>query len=183
MAAVPALSGATVTLVATLAFAHGGVDDGQSARDDAKILVTEHPTTVLVEIPQSVKAVAKRRLEHRSLKALRLTIVGLERPQNAAALKALRVFIDKPDATVETSIHDKHYVGSIVLGLDKKQGMVLNAAPAVSRLFAAKPNLLDRQTIPVTIVPVATGERSASPKNLEIPIESIRVELPPDNAR
>lgn len=141
-----------------------------AAKKDATIVVTEKPQTIEVKLTDKIRANAIEALSNHSLKVLRLRVNAIEMSEHLGAIQSLRVFIGKPDATAKTSIKDPHYAASIAPNLQKKQSIVVNVAPVIVRLYAAKERVLEKPTIPVTIVPV--------PVEIKIPIGGIEFELP-----
>lgn len=143
--------------------------------------ITAAPVTFNVALEDEVRQSLERQLAGGSLEVARLVIHNL-RPRSAKALKGVRIFIEKPDASVNTPVDDPHYTGNFVLGLEASQSMLLNIAPTLSRLWQAgelAPKVLaERRALRITFVPEPWDDATALAKDFSLPFESLTIEVP-----
>lgn len=161
----------------------GTADGRASGQDDVPgHIVTAGPRTITVELDGETRAELQRRLSAGSLTVARLVIRDV-RPNAAQALKGVRIFIEKPDADVNTSVADPHYASSFVLGLSSPESMLLNVAPALTRLWKsgdlAKEKLRQQKSIRITFVPEPWDFARRLPPDFELAMGSVALEIPP----
>lgn len=103
-----------------------------------------------------------------------LRLSGIKGPPGASAI--VRVFVNLPSASAETSLADPHYLGYFTLvpgglGGMHSHGKGLNAAFAVEGATLAA--LKNEDSLAVTLVPVATD--GAPPPNVSLTVDSIEL--------
>ena len=144
-------------------------------------VITTTPSTFEVDIEEEARQRLNFYLENDSLKIARLYIRDL-RPDVAQALEGVRVFIEKPDADVNTPIDDPHYASSFVLGLEDSQSMILNIAPTLSKLWYAgdlsPERLAGKEAMQITFVPHPLDFVTALPENFTLPFRCLTFEVP-----
>ena len=144
-------------------------------------IVTAAPRTINVELDDTTRADLERRLAAGALTVARLVIRDV-RPHAAQALKGVRIFIEKPDADVNTPVEDPHYASSFVLGLSAPESMLLNVAPALTRLWKsgelANEKLHQQKTIRITFVPEPWDFARRLPPDFELAMGAVALEIP-----
>lgn len=138
--------------------------------------VTAAPSTFEVALEEEARQRLELHLGRGSLDVARLTVRDL-RPRAAQALKGVRIFIEKPDADVDTPVEDPHYAGSFVLGLEDSQTLLLNVAPTLTKLRQSG-DLAGRKTLRITFVPEPWDYVAALPEDFALPFESLTLEVP-----
>src|ERR1051326_599104 len=141
-------------------------------------MIRTAPTTFNVAMDSDVRQRMQGQLAHGSLTVVRLVIHNL-RPRSAQALTGVRIFINKPDASVRTSSEDPHFAGAFVLGLQSPETILLNVAPTLSRLWEsgdlAPKDLAGKKGVRVTFVP---DTATSLPKNFALTFERLTFEVP-----
>lgn len=134
------------------------------------------PTTVEVALADDTRQRLERHLGRGSLAVVRMAVNNL-RPRSADGLKGVRIFIEKPDAGPRTPSDDPHFAGAFVLGLQSPENMLLNVAPALSRVHAAE-DLRGRKALRVTFVPESVDPTASLPKDFALTFDSVTFEVP-----
>ena len=139
------------------------------------------PTTFEVPVESEARQRMEVHLAGGSLRVVRLIIRNL-RPRAAQHLKGIRIFIEKPDAGLLTPTQDSHSAGAFVLGLQSPETMLMNVAPALSRLRQSgeltAADLARRKALRVTFVPEPSDSNTSLPKDFAITFESLKFEVP-----
>jgi hypothetical protein len=157
---------------------HGG---DQRQQDTPAHVVTSAPATVSVELDDQTRQNLERHLTRGSLTVARLIIRDV-RPRAAQALKGVRVFIEKPTANASTPVDDPHYAASFVLGLGASESVLLNAAPALSRLWASGAltgaGLNQSKALRITFVPEAWDFAPRLAADFALNIQEVALDVP-----
>jgi hypothetical protein len=153
------------------AAAEAGKDDPVHAG-----VILAPPTTFEVAIEDEARQRMERQLASGSLDVVRLVISNL-RPHAAQGLTGVRIFIEKPDADLRTPVDDPHFAGAFVLGLQTPESMLMNVAPALSRLGQSG-KLAGRKTLRVTFVPETADSATVLAKDFALTFESVTFEVP-----
>jgi hypothetical protein len=130
---------AWVVLAAACAPAGQGTRSGDSATGSGEAavhVIAAAPSTHVLRLDDSTRECLARRLQRGDLDIARLTLVDL-RPRAAQALKGVRVFVDMPDAYAATPRVAASEAGAFVLGLEPRETVILNIAPALKALWRA----------------------------------------------
>ena len=144
-------------------------------------VVTAAPLTISVDLDDQTRRELERRLSAGSLTVARLMIRDV-RSQAAQALKGVRIFIEKPDADVRTSVDDAHYASSFVLGLTSPESMLLNVAPTLTRLSKSgeltSEKLNQQKAIRITFVPEPWDFARRLPPDFALTMAGVALEIP-----
>jgi hypothetical protein len=147
----------------------------------AQYTITPAPTTVAIALDDSSRDKLVRRLGAGSLVAARLTLRDM-RATGAQTLKGVRIFVEKPDADLDTPSSDPHYAGSFVLGFTPSETLNLNIAPALAAIWKSggltSATLNDRQAVRVTFVPEPWEPARRMPPEFSLTIQSVELILP-----
>ena len=175
-----------VICLCTMAWACASTDgnvDGRARRQEELpgYIVTAAPRTINVELDDQGRAELERRLSAGSLTVARLVIRDV-RPKAAQGLKAVRIFIEKPDADVNTPVADSHYASSFVLGLSSPESTLLNVAPALTRLWKSgeltNEKIRRQKSIRVTFVPEPWDFAGRLPPDFELAMAGVALDIP-----
>lgn len=157
----------------------GGARQGQE--EPPGHVVTAAPRTISVELDDETRTELQRRLSAGSLTVARLVIRDV-RPQAAQALKGVRIFIEKPDADVNTPVEDLHYASSFVLGLTSPESTLLNVAPTLMSLSKSgeltREKLNQQKAIRITFVPEPWDFARRLPPDFALTVASVALEIP-----
>jgi hypothetical protein len=143
--------------------------------------ITASPKTIRVELDQRTRQAIVGLLTRQSLDVARLILRDV-RPSAAQGLKGVRIFVERTDVDVKTPTDDAHYAGSFVLGLAPPETILLNIAPALSRLWESgrlTSATLDRDhAIRITLVPEAWRAETPLPRDFALTVDAIEIEIP-----
>lgn len=159
--------------------ARAGGEGGPMA--PAPRVLTAAPSTFEVELTDEARQRLETQLAGGSLTVARLLLRDL-RPRSAQALKGVRIFLEKPDATLATPVDDPHYAGNFVPGLEADQSTLLNVAPTLASLWRSGAltarGLAERKRLRVTFVPEKWDWAAALPQDFALPFGSLTLEVP-----
>ena len=158
--------------------------DGRATQGQEQLsghIVTAAPSTISVELDDETRRELARRLSAGSLTVARLVIRDV-RPQAAQALKGVRIFVEKPDADVNTPVEDSHYASAFVLGLTSPESTLVNVAPTLTRLAKSgelTSEKLDQQkAIRITFVPEPWDFARRLPADFALTVAGVALEIP-----
>jgi hypothetical protein len=144
-------------------------------------IVTAKPGTMTVTLDDRTRRDLVRHLDSGALAIARLSIRDV-RPHAAQALKGVRIFIEKPDATVTTPVADAHYAGNFVLGLTAPESMLLNVAPTLTKLWQSgelsRATLDQRQSLRITLVSEPWDFAPTLPPDFSLTLGPVTLEIP-----
>lgn len=144
-------------------------------------VITTTPSTFEVTLEDEVQRRLNLLLDEGSLDIARLAVRDL-RPHASRSLKAVRIFIEKSDADVNTATDDPHYVGSFVLGLDDSQSFLFNIAPTLSTLWhtgaLSSAQLAESKELQITFVPYPWDFASTLPEDFALPFSCLTLDVP-----
>jgi hypothetical protein len=131
---------------------------GQEKKAGAMHELLANPAIVVIRLNAAQQAGIRDRLADKDA-PIHLGLAGTLVINNGKSPKAIRVFVNKPDATEATPIDDPHYVFSSAFGTRKVEAYsfsdVRNIAPVLRQLHARKELHLNQ---PLTLTLVVTPE-------------------------
>lgn len=158
-------------------------EQSKAGQPAAAARLTAAPATAEIPLDEETRRTLTRHLADGSLTVARLAIRDVRPGEtDAYALKGVRIFIEKPDATVRTPVDDPHYAGAFVPGLDPSESSLLNVAPALVRLWNAGTltrEMLERRTsLRATFVGDAMDAATGLPPTFALTIQNLALEVP-----
>ncbi len=163
-----------LTAIVTLLLAFAGL--GRSTDPPAEKSITSKTATVDVELTEDIRTVLARAVAGESDRPARLVVRGLRSPEGWNGRNAVRVFVNKADATAETPVESSNYVWEF--GLDrtdpdkpKNVGMDL-----LGPLKAIKWQPGDK--IQLTFV-LVSGDGAALPAETKVPFRDVVLSTTP----
>jgi hypothetical protein len=145
-----------------------------------------NPVTVLLKLDGSLRDQINKGLQDPKF-VVHLHIAGSLATMLPEAPIGLRIFLNKPDATSETSVEDDHYVSGLSfpdqsVSTENPQAnkpsfsMVRNIGPVLQRLKAKNELRLDQGLkVTVVVVPSTVAEKT----ELLIQVKKAEIKLPP----
>jgi hypothetical protein len=159
--------------------AHG--PDNQDPRESKPHVVTAAPTTIAIDLDEPTRQELTRRLTDGSLRVARLRLGDIT-PRSADTLKGVRLFVEKPDATLTTPVDDPHYATSFVRGFSPPDTALLNLAPTLLRLWRSGTLTSDRlektKALRITFVPEPSDAIPVLPADFALTIQAIALDIP-----
>ncbi|MEM8959848.1 MAG: hypothetical protein AAGD38_00080 [Acidobacteriota bacterium] len=110
---------------------------------------------------------------------LRLSLEGVQTP---TAQASVRVFLNRPDATLDTPIDDPHYVGDVGFfpsgpeAAGDKNGFLLDLGTTLARFYPESRTRDGHLVLTLLAAPLLETATEGAPE-IEIPIESVRLEV------
>jgi hypothetical protein len=144
---------------------------------EEKLVMTAAGAKFQVSLAKRDREAAARALREGALQVLHLRITGVELPKNHDLIRGVRIFASNPKADAKSSIKDASYAGSFALGLQKRQNMVFNVAPALQRLQRDGREVNLEQPLLVTLV-VVPGASASPNEDLAISFQRLTLEFP-----
>jgi hypothetical protein len=149
--------------------------NSEQPKEDRQKVVTVSPLTIDVSLDERTRSDVESVLADTSRGTVRLTIkiVVPAEPQNIQ----IAVFVNKPDATISTSVASAHYVGTIVFdAASKLQGVNFDLTAALSALQKKK-ELDLRNPLQITLIALPAREDAKIPADLSIPVDFVEVKV------
>jgi hypothetical protein len=163
--------------------ATSNAEPGRQGQPDASPhVITAVPGTISLALDEQTRRGLARHLADGSLAVARLTIRDLS-SRAAQGLKGVRVFVEKPNADLSTSVDDPHYAGTFVLGLGASESMLLNIAPTLAKLWQSaeltRATLDGPKTLRITLVSEPWDYAPTLPADFALTIQGVALEIPP----
>jgi len=147
----------------------------------ASVVLTEKPATVQVPLTAEKTAEIEQALaEGDSPKTVKLSVSGVVPPDAGSKVSGFKVYIDKPNATAESSENDPHFVGAVSFQATtdaSPQSFALDLKDALMALKHGK--LGGDHNLTLTFVPLIEGQAANANTNaVKMPIRSVEVLVP-----
>jgi hypothetical protein len=144
-------------------------------------MLQKNPVTVEVHLMEGLAQQVEKELQQDSDNPVHVRAKGTLTAKSPGAAVGMRVFLNKPDANLKTSIEDIHYVSGLSLSnatdTHHPFSLVRNIGPVLQRLNVRKELHFD---LPLTFTFVAVPNPSFENKaELGIQIEKIDIDLSP----
>ena len=146
-----------------------------------KMAITDKPLTIKVEPDDALRTGLTDAVKPKSKTTIRLTLTGVVPPAQRDQVEGVRVFLNKEDATRETSIEDPHYVTAFVFAPTTKrdaQEFNLDLTRAVGEL-GRRGELDPAKPLRVTLVAVPAQGVKQLPVDISVPVGGASVRAEP----
>jgi len=146
------------------------------SQDQKKTAITKHPVTVTVQLDEKQVAQVSDALENYPRSSVRLSVKGVVPSQDTDRISGIKVFLNKSDATAETSSKDPHFVAAFSFAPTqerKPQGFTLDLTQAMLALKEKHSLDLDKQ-LNITLAAIPSGS-GPIPDTLSIPVKEVTV--------
>lgn len=168
-------SGLAISLaVATVAAA---ASPSANKKDEGKLAITDKPLTVRIEPSNELRASLDAATKRKPMLSIRLTLEGVVPPVQRKLIEGIRVYINKPDATRDTSTDDSHFVAAFAFTPDDgRDPENLNFDLTRSLAELSRERKLDlTKPLWITLVAVPTEGNKKLPKDFSVSVGKVSV--------
>jgi len=168
-------SGLAISLtVATVAPA---APSDANKKTEGKLAITDKPLTVRVELSNELRASLEAAAKKASTVSIRLTLEGVVPPVQRKLIEGIRVYINKPNATQDTSTDDPHFVAAFAFTPDGGQNPEnLNLDLTRSLAELSRRGKLDlTKPLQITLVAAPAEGIKKLPKNFSVAVGKVSV--------